>query len=177
MASINGVTIKSFKTFRGHEWEECSQGNVYLNGKKLGFWSQDSYGGPDTYEFDEDVLKKACSDFKDGFPRDYRYLDVCDDIDVFMGELTRLITEEKHLKKFFNKGYKVAIIVSNGYYSTTLATVDDCNNTALLTKYAKDIEEMKADIKGDAEVYIFRPNDFDLIVDSTHEVPTYLMSK
>lgn len=40
MASINGVSIKAFKKFRGHEGEELYQGNVYYNGKKLGFWSQ-----------------------------------------------------------------------------------------------------------------------------------------
>ena len=57
MASINGVSIKAFKKFRGHEGEEPYQGNVYYNGKKLGFWSQDAHGGIcDNFEFDETVL-------------------------------------------------------------------------------------------------------------------------
>ena len=58
MASINGVSIKAFKKFRGHEGEELYQGNVYYNGKKLGFWSQDAHGGIcDNFEFDETVLE------------------------------------------------------------------------------------------------------------------------
>lgn len=40
MASINGLTIKGLKQFVGHEGETLFQGNLYLNGDKIGFWSQ-----------------------------------------------------------------------------------------------------------------------------------------
>lgn len=175
MASINGVTIKNLKTFRGHEWEEVAQGSIYLNGKRLGFWSQDSWGGPDTFDFDESILNEAVKNFKDGLPRDYKYLDIIDTT-IFIGELLRLIDTEKYLKKDFKKGYKVAIVVSNRYCASSLATMVDYDNTALLTKYAKDIEEMKSEFR-DADVHIFRPNDFDLTIDATHEAPTYFLTK
>lgn len=39
MASINNVTVKSLKTFSGHEGEPCYWGNLYLGNKKIGSWS------------------------------------------------------------------------------------------------------------------------------------------
>ena len=56
--AINGVTVKSVKTFKGHEGETLLQGNVYLKGKKLGFWSNDFYNGPDNFDFDINLLYK-----------------------------------------------------------------------------------------------------------------------
>ena len=177
MASINGVTIKNYKNFKGHEWEDLAQGSIYLDGKRLGSWSQDSWGGPDNFDFDASNLNEACKNFKDGFPRDYKYIEVCDNVDVFLGELARLMDTEKHLKKFFKKGYKVAIVASNGWMASTLATPIDGSDTEILTKYAKDIEQMKSEMDGNVDISIFRPNSFDLIVDATHEVPTFLMSR
>ena len=37
MASINGVSIKGVKKFKDHEGLGIFCGNVYYNGKKLGF--------------------------------------------------------------------------------------------------------------------------------------------
>ena len=56
MASIKGIELKNIKTFRGVEYPVNYQGNIYYNGKKLGFWSQDSWGGPDSYDFNTDEL-------------------------------------------------------------------------------------------------------------------------
>ncbi len=44
MASIKGIEIKNVKTFRGHEYPTNYQGNIYFNGVKKGFWSQDGWG-------------------------------------------------------------------------------------------------------------------------------------
>lgn len=57
MASIKGVTIKSVKTAMGMEGP-FTQGNIYIDGKKAGFWSQDGHGGPDCFDFDESELTK-----------------------------------------------------------------------------------------------------------------------
>lgn len=177
MASINGVAIKGYKTFKGHEWEDLAQGSIYLNGKRLGAWSQDSWGGPDTFSFDADILKEACKNFKAGFPKDYKYIDVCDEVDVFLGELVRLIDTEKHMNKFFKKGYKVAIVVSNGWYASTLATPTDGTDAELLTKYARDIEQMKAEMDGNVGISIYRPNSFDLTIDADHKAPSFFTLK
>jgi hypothetical protein len=43
MASIQGLQVKSLKSYIGMEGV-AYQGNLYLNGKKIGFWSQDGNG-------------------------------------------------------------------------------------------------------------------------------------
>ena len=172
MATINGVTIKNLKTFRGHDGETLAQGSIYLNGKRLGFWSQDSWGGPDQFDFDESVLKDACKNFKDGFPKDYRYLEVCDEADVFLGDLLK-----KQLKSYFKKGYKNAVVVSDGIQMAFMVTTFNHDDPVVLGKYSKEVESMKADMLKDARVDVVRPSDFDITVDANHKVPAFLMSR
>ena len=177
MATINGVTIKNVKTFRGHEGEALAQGSVQLNGKRLGFWSQDSWGGFDQFDFDESILKDACKNFKDGFPKDYKYLAVCDEADVFLGDLLKLTDLEKQLKKYFKRGYKNAIVVSDGIRMSFMVTVFDHDDSTILGNYHKDIEKMKADMLKDARIDVVRPSDFNIKVDAKHKIPSFLMSK
>jgi hypothetical protein len=46
MASINGVEVKNVKEIKNNsfEWGSILTGVIYLNGKKLGEWSQDPHG-------------------------------------------------------------------------------------------------------------------------------------
>jgi hypothetical protein len=55
MASINGIELKAIKEFRGHEYEPLVQGNIYYKGKKVGWYSQDSWGGDDHIDLDSDL--------------------------------------------------------------------------------------------------------------------------
>ena len=176
MASINGVAIKNLKMFRGHEGEALAQGSIYLNGKRLGTWSQDSWGGPDQFDFDESILKEACINFKAGFPEDYRYREVCDEPDVFLGDLLKLVNLEKAFKGYFKRGYKTAIAVSDGFNMAFMATAFEHDDPVVLAKYSKEVEKMKSDMRRDARVDVIRPGDFDIKVDTDHTVPTLLMS-
>lgn len=45
MAKIYGIELKNIKNFVGHEGL-AFQANVYLNGKKVGFYSQDGWAVP-----------------------------------------------------------------------------------------------------------------------------------
>ena len=67
VASINGVSLKNLKYYVGHEGG-CLQGDVYLDGKKLGFWSQDSWGGPDMFEFDETPIVERAKEYYAAHP-------------------------------------------------------------------------------------------------------------
>jgi len=51
MANINGIEIKAIKTFLGTEGY-ARQGNVYLDKKKIGFFSEDGNGGCDWIGFE-----------------------------------------------------------------------------------------------------------------------------
>lgn len=120
MAKLNGVEIKSLKTFRGHEGEPLAQGSVYIDGKKVGYWSQDSHGGPDEYWSDistniEDIITERAKRFKEGTPETYKYYGIMDDPGVFMGQLLRLIDDEKAWKALDKEGYPNVLFEINGW--------------------------------------------------------------
>lgn len=63
--SIFGIQVKGVKTKQGREGEYYC-GNVYYNGKKLGFWSQDPYGCiADNFEFDTRQLDEALNKYRE----------------------------------------------------------------------------------------------------------------
>lgn len=57
MAKIKGIELKNVVNFKGHEGEDLIQGNVYYNGKKIGFYSQDSWSGNDIFNLDYQLSK------------------------------------------------------------------------------------------------------------------------
>lgn len=105
MASINGVTIKSLKFFSGHEGEPLSQGTIYLNNKKLGFWSQDSHGGIcDNFDFDDGLLVNPTLMWKHEL-KDYAYYQYLG-IEHLLYVLVGLLDLEKNIKSQLKKGHK-----------------------------------------------------------------------
>lgn len=58
MASIKGIELKNITEFRGHEGEELTQGDVYYKGQKVGYYSQDAWGGMDIFDLDWQNLTK-----------------------------------------------------------------------------------------------------------------------
>lgn len=57
MAKIKGIELRNIKDFRGHEQEELTQGDVYYKGKKVGYYSQDAWGGMDIFDIDYNLDK------------------------------------------------------------------------------------------------------------------------
>lgn len=112
MAKMYGVEIKSMRTFIGHEGE-CAQGNVYYNGKLLGFWSQDAWGGPDRFDFDEHLIDEAVEKYKLFLPKDnilFQFVDAA----CLLDEIVQLSYMEKKFKKYTAKGYHTVVKVDNG---------------------------------------------------------------
>ncbi|USK62248.1 hypothetical protein [Peribacillus asahii] len=65
MASINGLEVKGVKYFPDHDGALIPYGNLYLNGKKVGSFRDDSWGGPMQYDhthktITEDEILKVC---------------------------------------------------------------------------------------------------------------------
>ena len=96
MASINGVEIKNIKTFKGHEGEPLTQGTVYKDGKKLGFWSEDSWGGPDNFDFNPGELLEPMLRMKSSLSEDIKRLY---DVSFFIQDCVTLKETEKTFKK------------------------------------------------------------------------------
>ena len=176
MARINDVEIKNLKSFMGSEgW--CSQGNVYLNRKKLGFWSQDGRGGSDVFEFDESLLSEAAENFKAGFPDTYAYKEFCD-AETLMYKLAELKEIETACKKDFRNGYNAVIVVTDSIHQGMLAVASDSSDSELLRKYADVIADMMANLCRDIEprIKVFRPNGFDITIDATHPAEDFFMN-
>ena len=143
MASIAGIKLTAIKSWLGEEGYTY-QGNLYMDGTKIGFWSQDSHGGPDDFQFSQKQYEKMFFDrvkeyytknppideFKifgltdeeldmDNLPR-ITVNNNDDNIgineDSFMYELVKLSNDEKEWKKQVKKGYSALCIVD--YYHT-----------------------------------------------------------
>lgn len=175
MASINGITIKSLKKFRGHEGEELFQGNVYFNNKKLGFWSQGDWGGPDTFDFNMTALNSACKDFQKGHPQNSKYYDILDDASVFMGELVNFIELTSRFKSYFKKGYKTIITLFGKNQTYWIASASDLTDNELFKKYSEQLSKARKEIFDLKEVTVFRENTFDLVIDEEHKAPPHMV--
>ena len=122
MASINGIAIKSVRKFRDHEDCMIAQGNVYFNGRKLGFWSQDSWGGPDRFDFDESLLSKEVESYRLHAPMEKEEYRAFADLSCLLYDLLALTDEEKTYKKGVKQGFRTYVSVkdalrSGGYWS------------------------------------------------------------
>lgn len=56
--NINGFTLKGVKEFKGHEGETCHQGHIYLNKKKVGWFSSSYMMGPMDIKFTTPEIEK-----------------------------------------------------------------------------------------------------------------------
>lgn len=124
MVSIKGITIKNVTEFKGHEGESLTQCDVYYKNKKVGFYSQDSWGGEDrleTYgnqsEIDLQGINKLAQEFlndqikngvADSFYAEHKELY---DFGNLILEIVTLKEYEKLYKKNCKKGYDTTIII------------------------------------------------------------------
>lgn len=142
MASVNGISLKGLKTFKDHEGMDIFQGNLYIGGKKIGFWSQDAWCGPDIVrldpKYDERKLEQC---FKDaGY----------EDMERAMWKLLELKLDEDDWKRC---GSERLFIGTDGYHVINLQ-VDDLKITI------DDILE-REDVLRYIEAYFFKDGDYD----------------
>ena len=121
MASINGIELKGIKEFKGHEFEYLIQGNIYYKGKKVGWYSQDSWGGCDHIDLDYSLPKELLIEINgilDNYESDTIFYGIDELYDKeynikwengkkrlkggewLFGELIQLIDNEKKYKKY-----------------------------------------------------------------------------
>lgn len=177
MAKINGVEIKAIKTFIDHEGAEVAQANVYINGKKVGFWSQDSWGGPDNYYGIEDIIIEKAKLFKEGCPSNAKYYDFQNDPDIFMNHLLQLAEDEKLFKKYIKDGFSTLLIVTDGYHCSMARFKGKLTKSEIETRSPKTIESMKENMYKNVvpKVKVFNSiKDFTVIVDREHSIPEFM---
>ena len=153
MASIYGFTIKGIKQWQGREWLGC-QGNIYLNGKKVGWYNDDGNGGSPDIEFNgtKEEREKVETEFKQAWVRYYKkypmqgqFADLEPSADIFMGEILELIEAEKIFKVVLKQGKKVL-----AYYTDIASNKDYMANFKTIEAYEKfkaDYKEKISDLK------------------------------
>lgn len=137
MASINGISIKNLKHFKDHEGCMIAQGDVWYNGKKLGFWSQDSWGGSDNYDFNEHILDEEVEKYRKSDMVEDKYRSVVD-LDSLLYDLLPLIEDEKEWKKVVKKGWKAYVKATDGYHYMCYYSPEIDRKKILKTEFHKD---------------------------------------
>ena len=154
MASIFGFEIKGLKTFVGRDGMG-SQGNIYYNGKKVGWYNNQANGGATDIDFDGSkeqyskmmgLLKEAMRKYYERYPLTEPYADLEPNEDIFIDDLVCFTQDEKEFKKYQKDGY-IGMAkyqkIGDPYYEYTI-----------LFKREKAIEEFqkRADIEN-ARIY------------------------
>ncbi len=147
MAQINGISLKKVTTFKDHEGCQIAQGDVYYKGKKLGFWTQDAWGGGDMYDFNTSVLDAEVEKYKASDLVDEKYREYTD-LDCLLCDLLKLIDDEKSYKKGVKKGYNAYVLVDQGYRTSgyyTNGTKPEIEKTKYYKQFVKEVKKNDTD--------------------------------
>ncbi len=113
MASIKGWQAKNIKHFRGRDWGgvEC---DLYLDGKKVGFYYDDGNGGEADIDFvSKELEEKVKADAKTYYA-EHPLTGICADLpptyDLFLGEVLALHDIEKEYKKMSKMGFPFMLV-------------------------------------------------------------------
>lgn len=115
MAKFHGFEIRNMKTFIGMEGYG-TQGDVWLNGKKLGFWSDDGNGGEPRFDIpiaaaaDLDAL--VAEQVPECAWKDCGGATVPADLSMVLSHLCDLKDTEKEWGKLDKKGYALVTLSS-----------------------------------------------------------------
>lgn len=136
MAKINGFELKGVKEFKGHEGEPCYQGNIYLNGKKVGYFSSSYTMGPMDIRFDkaeiEVLFKKTAEEYIKNFPEQFDGSGIMwpensewFDEEMLIYELLSIKDWENLTKREFKNGYTSVVMLFNMEGIDTKQYVED----------------------------------------------------
>jgi len=136
MASLYGLTLKNITRYKGHEGEPLQQGNIYYEGKKIGFYSDGDWGRPSTIDFDNPEAEKAalaaCKKYYTDYPQDRWSKDYEPDLEEFFPKVFQFIDWEKYYKKMLKKGYLVLGLYQKGIHEVrTAGRLEDAVREAL----------------------------------------------
>lgn len=169
MASIQGLQVKSLKSYIGMEGV-AYQGNLYLNGKKIGFWSQDGNGAvTDALSmergYSESLLRKIIENTNEDKAELFHDMKVEYSFELFMEDLIVWKLRENEFKKAVKKGFPMLLEITDGYtaiYYKLPQRYTAMSNKDIEKALAKEIKGSKEQIaknhmdKRDISVLIFR---------------------
>lgn len=182
MAKINGIELKALKKFKDHEGCTIAQGNLYLGGKKIGFWSQDYMNGPDMFDlstaYNEEKLNKKVEELNFDKRTEWKIGDTKTYIEYGLEELLNDLITLKEEENFFKKqakkiGHNPIVIVIQGIKGWTALSLNAESYTKLSNEQILNLKEIKNSLdemeesvtykEDKAEIFFFRSlNDFDI---------------
>lgn len=90
-----GLSLRNVRYFDGPEGTNA-QGDICLKGRKIAFWSMDSYGGSDRFESDIVDVQKLRRKMVEGHPKvEFLGMELDYTPEMFMGDLLRLTESGK----------------------------------------------------------------------------------
>lgn len=167
MCSINGVSLKNVRDFSDHENLAVFQGDVYIDGKFAGTWSQDFHGGDDVFHFDTNELSKRAKKFSEGVPV---HKDIFEILDCFIYCVLQLQWDEDFFKELVTTSSKSIAIINK----------DNNRLSAVVGKESlteKDLQRHEAFAeRKDYRIYESL-NDFHIIVDKDNPAPLFFYER
>ena len=127
VVSINGISLKNMVKFRGHEEETLYQGDLCLGEQKIGFWSEDSWGGPDNIILDPGYDLKQLNyliaalnpDKKISSISSKHSFEIAYNLELLMADYLRLYHEHEEYLAAVNAEYSGIMIASDGFHFTS----------------------------------------------------------
>ena len=114
MAQIKGITLKRLTRFVGREGV-AYQGSIYLNGKKVGWFSQSGDGGFSDFSFQSREIRDEVEGIVKKYYEEYPPDKYGGDIEDFFNTLVELILNEKEFKKGVKEGYPWFLTADNTF--------------------------------------------------------------
>lgn len=139
MASIKGVSIKNRRSFNGHEGERCDQGDICYNGKKIGYFSDNTMSGFADIKIDASFKEVFANAVKDYYAKNPQADDGFEE-EIFIYDLNVLMDKEKKFKSLRKKG--CALAIEGDAWFSVLATEENLGlyikNNPTAELYSKD---------------------------------------
>lgn len=166
MASICGINIINRKSFKDHEGIICYQGELYLSGTRIGFWSDDYMGSPwgclkMEPGYSEAKLKEAVRRERRADERD-----ISDEMDIsfelLMKDLNYLENMEDLYKEAKASGYIGVLVSTDGFHMDYWRIPAGYQGTDILKEYKEELEKSHRQFfkNGKIEDKYYTENDF-----------------
>lgn len=108
---MDGLTVKGIKTWKGHEGEPLAQAMVYLDGKKVAFYSDSDNGAAPRIEVLNPVLYAQIEGYcQTQPPRVYETFSFPVDPEMLFGDLIDVELRRQQLDKQVRKAMKKATL-------------------------------------------------------------------
>ena len=175
MATINGITIKSYREFSGIEYPTIRECTVWKDGKKIGTYREDEWGASGHFTTGlEETLRPFALQYQRGCYDDDEYKKYESSPEIFLSHILYIAEMEKLYKKGLAKNHKYTLFIGNNDFYIAFSSSE-----MLITRY-KRIESIQKAIKKNFpndKYYLFEASsldDFCITVDEYHRVPFYI---